>query len=97
MKKIIMFIIEAVILILLFSLYEYLKKQDNTVIKVLVKLIQIIFIIIVAGLYVLMIWALVGYLKEGNTKAVISLLIPIVLLTIFTGLNIYLRIKDRDD
>lgn len=95
MKKIIMFIIEAAILILLFSLYEYLKKQDNTVIKVLVKLVQITFIILVIGLYILMIWALVDYIKEGNTKAVISLLIPIALLTIFTVLNIYLRRKEE--
>ncbi len=94
MDRFINFLIEMAIFMLLFSFYEYLKKKDTKTTRVIVKIIKIICTVIFAGVYMLMIWGMAQYIKDGNYEPALKIAIPFVILTIFIGINLYLRRKE---
>lgn len=96
MHKVINFIISGILLYLGFLIYNKLKTKNSPTSNLILKALIIIFYIITILVYGLMIWALIEYLKEGNREAVVSILIPFVLLTILGGVNLYFKINNKD-
>ncbi|MET3617734.1 polyferredoxin [Peptoniphilus olsenii] len=96
MHRLISFIVQCIILYLGFLAYKKLKTKNTPLSNLVLKTLKIIFYILIIIVYGLMIWALIEYAKEGNKEAVVSIFIPFALLTIFGGINLYLKITNKD-
>lgn len=91
MNRIVYSVIYALIVVVLFSLFEriFRNRKNNPTLNKVYKIIMGIFWIIAAIVTVLLYWAGYGYLKDGDSSVAIKLFVFGILMTVSVGYKIY--------
>ena len=98
MNRIVYSVIYALIVVVLFSLFEriFRNRKNNPTLNKVYKIIMGIFWIIAAIVTVLLYWAGYGYLKDGDSSVAIKLFVFGILMTVSVGYKIYTTFGNKN-
>lgn len=99
MNKFVYSVIYALIVVVLFSLFEriFRNRKNNPTLNKIYKIIVGIFWIIAAIVTVLLYWAGYGYFKDGNSSVAIKLFVFGILMTLSVGYKIYTTFGNKNE
>ena len=99
MNKFVYSVIYALIVVVLFSLFEriFRNRKNNPTLNKVYKIIMVIFWIIAAIVTVLLYWTGYGYFKDGNSSVAIKLFVFGILMTLSVGYKIYTTFGNKNE
>ena len=91
MNKFVYSVIYALIVVVLFSLFEriFRNRKNNPTLNKVYKIIMVILWIIATIVTVLLYWAGFGYFKQGKAYIAVKLFVFGILMTVSVGYKIY--------